>query len=418
MKNRRIDNTFKGTKENLSKDSISYRDIGFILESQKQYMTFFANLDRELDGDIDESFIIAEIASAYIEYRNNMNKGYEQFKEAKEDTTQEEKKDIFESIISRNLQILGNIMKKSGALEFWKRKHNRKYSEIDESLEVSKEQIESEFEEKRLSRKNIIELTSLSAFWTNKFIKYIDNIEEYYMYVLDTQGLTSSKDSHEEDRRLYVSLQKKHTVEKIFLEANSEEEAEGIIKEYKEEYKKVFEAEECKRVSLRDDYSELKIFELMKQQLYVAKNMAIKEILVDRISDIYSRNPIQKIKTWGIQDDEKDKTKTIVTIELPGYMLPISVHIPKMHIRELLEKNNISKIDLPQYKPEEDFLDKNGRYLGANVMVMATEQQEKAIRKAYKINKKNKTLGHIKRQIAGETQKIETQTITMNAEER
>lgn len=411
MRNRRIDNLIRRVQENLAKEEIKYEDIGFIIDSQKQYMNFFRNLDKEKDDEIDDKTIMVELAETYMAYRDNMNKGYEELKKAKENNESEKADTIFKNIMVGNLKILENIMEKSGAIEFLVGKHNKKYGKIDKSLETTVSEVKKEFEEGKLKRASRTELEALSAFWTNKFIKYIDNIEEYYMYIEDTRNLGKSKNIQEEDRRLYIATQKKRIIEKIFLEAKYQDKVEETIKDYSKEYSELFQKVGEKEIKLKDDYESLSIFELIKQQLYVAKDMAIKEIIVERINDIYSGNPLPEIKNWGVSEDSRDASKYIVTIELNGYMLPISLHTPKTQIREVLEKNKINAIKLPWYNPEENFKDDTGHHLGVNVMIRPSMEQQAAIRKAYKANKKGKAskeklyvLEHIKRQITGEFQ--------------
>lgn len=354
MKNKWIEKLLQEISQNIDKKPC-YRDIAFIVEDQKQYKAFEESLRVQTGEEISKEEILLEIGKAYIQFKDNSN--------------------------ATGAYLVAN--------------------ENELSIE-EREKIILEFARKNLKR-------------TNKFIKYIDVIEEAYMYAKDTEGQDLSYISTaEEDKILYQSYQKKRVIEKICQEAETEQEKEQLIVEYSASYTQLF----GEGTSLEDDYADMNLFERMKQSLYVSKNMAINRILIDRINEIYANNPIRTIKNWGIQEDPKYKSKYIVIIELPGYLLPVTIHMPKVSISKMLKENDISKISFPEYETQSDFTTQTGEYLGASIMVQATDVQAEAIRKAAKKNRQNKTLQHIRKQVFNEYQQRTNTELEITSEER
>lgn len=404
--------------DNLNKESIYYSDIAFMIENEKQYMEFFRSLDSDSDEDINEDSIFVKIGQTYNEYKNNLNETYTTL-ESNRELTEEERQGTVKKTISKNLILLGKIMQQSNAMNFLIRKHNRKFGKVDESLEVKREDVEKSFNPERIRNYTEPELYSLSIFWTNKFIKYINSMEEYYMYIKDTKGINASDlHSDQQDMLLYISYQKKKFIEKLYHEGTSEEERVQRCKDFEEEYQEICEKHGCKRTSLAVDYKDLHYFEIIKSQLYVAKNMVIRMLLIDRINDRFSTKPIKAIKNWGISEDDRDKSKYVVTIELPGYMLPISVHVPKDYVKEMLRANDINQIDLPHYSVKEDFTDENGKFLSTTIAVKPDPEKGKKIKMASKKKRQNRILTHIRNQIEDKAQTTKNDTININIEDR
>ena len=414
MKNKWIEKLLQEISQNIDKKPC-YRDIAFIVEDQKQYKAFEESLRVQTGEEISKEEILLEIGKAYIEFKDNSNATGAYLVANENELSIEEREKIILEFARKNLKILGNIMTRSKAIEFQTKKYNKKYMKVDSALEVKAEDVINQFSEEKLKRKSPSELFTMLAFWTNKFIKYIDVIEEAYMYAKDTEEQDLSYISTaEEDKILYQSYQKKRVIEKICQEAETEQEKEQLIVEYSASYTQLF----GEGTSLEDDYADMNLFERMKQSLYVSKNMTINRILIDRINEIYANNPIRTIKNWGIQEDPKYKSKYIVIIELPGYLLPVTIHMPKVSISKMLKENDISKISFPEYKTQSDFTTQTGEYLGASIMVQATDVQAEAIRKAAKKNRQNKTLQHIRKQVFNEYQQRTNTELEITSEER
>ncbi len=412
----RIENELEvkiGFGKNEANQNISYKDIAFMAENQKQFMEFFKSLDASTKYDITEENILFEIEDAYQRYKENSSNAYYKVMSI-ENISDEEKKEYMKKMFVENLSVLGNIMKKSSCLEFLTRKHNKKYLKISQSLEANIGDIEKEFDPNFLSRKTLAELETLTAFWTNKFIKFIDNMEEYYMYIKDTEK-RQSMTLPEEDKMLFVSLQKKRIIEKIYLESDTEDELNNNMRNFKKRYKDIFKNLQCDRTNLVEDFYALATFEKMKYSLYDAKDTAIRNLIVNRMNEVYRGNPLQTIKNWGIKQDEKGKKEYIITIELPYYLLPISLHFPKTCITEILSSANMKDVDLPEYDIDSDFKDENGKMYGVNVVFMPNLNQQEAIKKELKKYKKQKDsknvnrakiLSHIYCQLSGKSQMV------------
>lgn len=416
MRSEHLERYFERFKNNLNKQSISYNDIAFMTENEKQYMEFFKKLSANSEIDINEDDVFKAVTETYIEYRTEFNQAYDKLEG--QDLTIEEAHKIVTETIQNTLILLGKWMQDSNATEFLVKKHNRKYGSIDESLNVKAEDIEKSFEADKVKRYKITELYTTSIFWTNKFIKYINSLEEYSMYIKDTQGVMRSDiDLQDEDKMLYISYQKKKLIEKIYHECTSQEEREAMCKYFEQRYEEICEKNGCKRVSLEDDFNHLKGFEVIKEQLYVAKNSVVKSLLINLINDVLSRKVLKDVKNWGIEEDTKDKSKYILNIELPGYMLPVSVHVPKYHVREILKASEIESLDLPIFSIKEDFTDETGKFYGATIMYKPGEEQKKDIKNASKRKRNNKILMHIRNQTYDRPQVSNSQKLTINANE-
>jgi len=418
MNKEHISRALRNMRTNLKKEKIYYSDIGYMLENEKQYMEFFKSLDEDSDEEINEDSIFVKIGLTYNEYKDNLNRTYD-ILESGNELSEDERQKIVKQTIAKNLVLLGRIMQESNAINFLIKKHNRKFGRIDESLIVEKQDVEKSFKPEKIKNYKDPELYALSVFWTNKFIKYIDAMEEYYMYIKDTKGVSSSELSLEQkDRLLYMSHQKKKFIERLFHDGIDEQERQEMCKAFKQEYEKTCQQHNFKRTSLKEDYEDLHYFEIIKGQLYVAKNMVTRMLLIDRINDGFSTKAIKDIRTWGMAEDSTDKSKYIVTIELPGYMLPISVHVPKDYVRDMLKSNEIDELELPLYSLEKDFTDENGNFLSATIAVKPELEQRQKIKTASKRKRQNKVLKHIRNQIEDKAQTTTKDTISINVEDR
>ena len=150
MRIEHLERYFERFKNNLNKQSISYNDIAFMTENEKQYMEFFKKLSANSEIDINEDDVFKAVTETYIEYRTEFNQAYDKLEG--QDLTIEEAHKIVTETIQNTLILLGKWMQDSNATEFLVKKHNRKYGSIDESLNVKAEDIEKNFEADKVKR--------------------------------------------------------------------------------------------------------------------------------------------------------------------------------------------------------------------------------------------------------------------------
>lgn len=266
--------------------------------------------------------------------------------------------------------------------------------EVKGSKQKSEISIEDTFTEEYLEGLDLYTIMTLNAFWQNRMAKDSKRIHTAF-YVIDKLHLLENETALDdvdaildEDikeliaRKLFVNRLttfkvRNYTDETSKFDSSLEERIEGYSREYNKKYNS----------NLEQEIANTEYEQANNENIYLIKEQSISNLI--RILEEKANIP-----NWGIVPERSDDINVLVSIDLPGYNMPISLHIPKDILVSSLNSLNTEKVAseyayvIPVYDGHSDF-ERDNKYIPTNLLMPLSDTQKKTIVKL--ANKTEKT---------------------------
>ena len=258
------------------------------------------------------------------------------------------------------------------------------------------------------SKMSMQELLALNGFWTNRFIKEVERINES-IYILGRtkkiEEFTTSENEIPDEQSIRECLAEYRLVVPYFTRYKLKRKDDLKEAELLEDKRfvrfslgasDVFSKSDVKTYGesiLNDLIARILKLNNYAQLLYDQKDMIMENMLVYIASSNEYANA-----GYVIQGEETTKSKDLIAIDLKGYNAPIMLHYHKDKLRDII-KRLTENTDLSLYRGSKDFVEED-IYQGKRVIPtkilfpLNKEQRMKVIARAG-INSKNRYINHI-----------------------
>lgn len=285
---------------------------------------------------------------------------------------------------------IGNIIDEYGIIDVFVARSNNAFSKAgapffhcDRSMAIE------EFDTRKNMRCDFSIIAMKLIFYINKIVKFVDALEYGAMLNNDIHKAKTGNDK----RIKFFSKLKTDYLKKVIeaIQTMPEDEWKNFSMK-SEEYNKIFE-DVFENLNFEEDLANVYRYERCKENIYGNKGQMITNSLAGLISADKERLN-REIRNWGIGKDKNGDF--LMGMNLYGYPMPITVHVPKSSIENLLKclKNDPiygreRYIMVPKYN---SLLDSNGSVFSTNVLFKAKEYQREKIKSVAENNPNNNCL--------------------------
>ena len=309
-------------------------------------------------------------------------------------------------LVSCNAELyscVGKTLYDFGILESLLNRSNNNFSKLDANfLRTNLEQVLEEFNERKNEKTTNPVITMKIAFYINKIVKYMDDME--YGDMLESDTLKAKK--HNDNRIKFVSKLKTDYLKKIFeANANFNDGDSTVLFTSQEEYEKIF-GDDFENLNLEEDLKKIENHEFRKKIFYIHKGGFINQSFLALMGGDPKKQQDRDIKSWGICDDGKGGY--VYGMNLYSYPMPLTVHIQKANLTRAIEicKKNMGCLGIagrvyttvPKYKTLKT---SDRKIFTTNVLFQTTEVQRSRIKHAYESNPDDECLRFFYDQISG-----------------
>lgn len=285
---------------------------------------------------------------------------------------------------------IGNIIDEYGIIDVFVVRSNNAFSKAGAPFfNCNRNMAIEEFDTKKNIRYDFSIIAMKLVFYINKIVKYVDALEYGAMLNNDFHKAKTGNNK----RIKFFSKLKTDYLKKVIeaIQTMSEEEWKKFsIKS--EEYNKIFE-DIFENLNFEEDLANVYRYERCKENIYGNKSQMITNSLAALISA--NKGSLNKdVRNWGIGKDKNGDF--LMGMNLYGYPMPITVHVPKCSIENLLKtfKNDPiygreRYIMVPKYN---SVLDSNGSIFSTNVLFKSKEYQREKIKSVAENNPNNNCL--------------------------
>ena len=298
---------------------------------------------------------------------------------------------------------IGKTLYDFGILESLLNRSNNNFSKLDaDFLRTNLAQLLEEFNERKNDKTTNAVITMKIAFYLNKIVKYMDDMEYGDML----EGDTLKSKTQNDNRIKFVSKLKTDYLKKVFeANMNLNEDDSTVLFASQEEYEHLF-GDDFENLNLEEDLKKIEKHEFRKKIFYIHKGGFINQSFLTLMGSDPKKHLDRDIKSWGICDDGKGRY--VYGMNLYSYPMPLTVHIQKANLIRALElcKRNMggfgisSKVytTVPKYKTLKT---PDGKVCTTNVLFQTTEVQRSRIKHAYESNPDNECFKFFYDQISG-----------------
>lgn len=306
----------------------------------------------------------------------------------------------------------GEFLIKYNKLNKYVEMQNNDYEKMQMTgMEYTEEDAQKIFTDEYIDKLEPLQLAILNAFWQNRFTKEAIDFGEN-LFIFDTLNLWENYENAElDEEKIKNVLQKENICDRVFnkikddIKETIHEETfsyglinlKNIPQQFKKEYKEYFDEKirESKN-SLEEDIVSGQNKRNVESAIYRAKASMIQELLLD-----IEHN--KNITNWGYIPETQDgknsiqrnKRHILISIDYPGFNMPLRLHTEKDIIEEFFKIRKNSAI-IPIYEGSQDFKYK-GEKLSTKLFMPLTETGESEIIKQNKnINAVDARYGYIK----------------------
>ena len=306
----------------------------------------------------------------------------------------------------------GEFLIKYNKLNKYVEMQNNDYEKMQMTgMEYTEEDAQKIFTDEYIDKLEPLQLAILNAFWQNRFTKEAMNFGEN-LFIFDTLNLWKNYENIQlDEEKIKNVLQKGSICDRVFykikdnIQETIQEETfsyglinlKNIPKQFQKEYKEYFDDKIPESKNLLDEdvvYGQNK--RNIEGVIYKTKTSMIQELLLD-----IEHN--KNITNWGYiletQDGknsiQRNKRHILISIDYPGFNMPLRLHTEKDIIEEFFKIRKNSAI-IPIYEGNQDFKYK-GEKLSTKLFMPLTETGESEIIKQNKnINAVDARYGYIK----------------------
>lgn len=323
-------------------------------------------------------------------------------------------------LVSCNAELYSNIgktLKDFGILESLLNRSNNNFLKLNASfLRINLEQALDEFDISKNEKTTNSVITMKIAFYINKIVKYMDDMEYGDMLESDTLKAKTQNDS----RIKFLSKFKTDYLKKVYeANLNLNDDDSTVLFASQEEYENLF-GEEFANLNFEEDLKMIQEHEFRKRIFYIHKGGFINQSFLTLMGSDPSKQLDRDIKSWGICDDGKGGY--VYGMNLYGYPMPLTGHMQKANLtraigvcKKAIGPLGISKkvyTGVPKYKtlytPEQ-------KVFTTNILFQTTEVQRSRIKHAYESNPDNECFKFFYDQITGRGfDKTDVETYSFN----
>ena len=263
--------------------------------------------------------------------------------------------------------------------------------------------LEESFSREHLETKSMEELIAINAFWQNRMAKdckifflamfMVDHLKLYEKEV-DERNCESISDEQIEEfmiRKRFVNRLATARLRNMDFLSHEEDEIERKEKQYAGKYNKKYDSD------LQNEVEIDCVEHIIKENMYLMKHRSICYLL-----EMLKQS--SEIPNWGIVPEETTETNALIAIDLPGYNMPIALHIPKDILITGLGCFKTTKVlkqedyILPIYEGNSD-MKQGEKYFPTNILMPLTESQkailQKKARETSETDKNKKMIEHM-----------------------
>lgn len=353
----------------------------------------------------------AQLDDINLAFIKMFDKHFSKFEELEQlikyDQTSREKQRKNESkLVACNAELyscIGKTLYDFGILESLLNRSNNNFLKLDANfLRTNLDQLLEEFNERKNDKTTNSVITMKIAFYINKIVKYMDDMEYGDMLESDTLKAKTQNDN----RIKFVSKFKTDYLKKVFeANMNLNDDETTILFASQEEYEKLF-GDDFENLNLEEDLKKIEKHEFRKKLFYIHKGGFINQSFLTLMGSDPKKHLDRDIKSWGICDDGKGRY--VYGMNLYSYPMPLTVHIQKENLTRALGvcKKCIGGFGIarkvytavPKYKTLKT---PDKKIFTTNVLFQTTEVQRSRIKHAYESNPDNECFKFFYDQISG-----------------
>lgn len=297
---------------------------------------------------------------------------------------------------------IGKTLNDFGILESLINRSNNNFSRLDAGfLRTNLEQALEEFNTKKNEKTTNSVIAMKIAFYLNKIVKYMDDMEYGELLESDIFKAKSKRNS----RVKFLSKLKTDYLKKVHEANLNLNEGSTVLFAGQEEYEKLF-GDEFEDLNFEEDLKKVEAYEFRKKIFYIHKGGFINQSFLTLMGSDPKKQLDRDIKSWGICEDGKGGF--VFGMNLYSYPMPLTGHIQKANLIRALDvcKKSMGSFGfvgkvhttVPKYKtlqtPER-------RVFTTNVLFQTTEVQRSRIKHAYENNPDNECFKFFYDQITG-----------------
>lgn len=276
----------------------------------------------------------------------------------------------------------GEFLIKYNKLNKYVEMQNNDYEKMQMTgMEYTEEDAQKIFTDEYIDKLEPLQLAILNAFWQNRFTKEAMNFGEN-LFIFDTLNLWKNYENIQlDEEKIKNVLQKGSICDRVFYKIK-----DNIQETIQEETKNLLDEDVVYGQNKRN----------IEGVIYKTKASMIQELLLD-----IEHN--KNITNWGYIPETQDgknsiqrnKRHILISIDYPGFNMPLRLHTEKDIIEEFFKIRKNSAI-IPIYEGNQDFKYK-GEKLSTKLFMPLTETGESEIIKQNKnINAVDARYGYIK----------------------
>lgn len=388
----RVANSFYDMQTSLSITSTQSLKIGFLFDNENQYNLYRNMIHPNYSDNNNLDFL--QVTSHLLSISSQLKENYikmadfqEKYHLGKLNLRPSIAEKEYNKLLNTVLVNLCTSLSKTGFIDTLLSKHNKKCAQYHVNvLKLTPEQIEHELDKNK--RCNTTDSYVKLAFCSNKFIKFINSIEEASIYHLSTSNMNHSNLTETEiNKLLYIARKKKSFLTSIYLNSYNAKQESLYLNLYKDKYSELLKDTFINSNDLEQEYRFLRLFESTKNDVYTIKDQLSNTLITDCLIDHKTHKAAPYIKNWGIIEDFKDKSKCIFGIHLPRNLFPCAFHLPKYSLYETMRFLKVNAIDIPKYDISEHFITFTGELFPINIIASPSEEQVNALKNICKYSK-------------------------------
>lgn len=297
---------------------------------------------------------------------------------------------------------IGRLMDDYGIIDILLERSNKTFTNMGyQFLKTDKRTAMLEFDTRKNYITSYFALSMKMMFQINKIAKFIDSIEYGKMLYNDRMN---SKESSEKRIKILSNLKTEYLRKVIEAKNCMTEEEQQNFDIVEKEYYRIFGAY-FNNLNYKEDLEKISEFESRKKMMYKHKENILAPMIGMTLNNVTDQFIDRDIKATGMSID--DNGKVVMGMNLYSYPMPITVHVPRSSIENMIEAEKYRKTVIgggtyiaEGVKKYKVLHDKKGKVFPTNILYKPNETQRALIVKAYKENPDDDVIKFFYTQIA------------------
>lgn len=379
----------------------AYFDISNRMDSNEETYDLMTRKYNKIEEKLDE------LCEKFDAIRTNIEEDRENFSDLVENVL------LTNKIFNKELQALamrvadhyneiGRLMDDYGIIDILLERSNKTFNNMGyQFLKTDKRTAMLEFDARKNYRTSYYALSMKMMFQINKIAKMIDSIEYGKMLYNDK---LNSKESSEKRIKIFSNLKTEYLRKIIEAKNCMTEDEQQNFDIAEKEYYRIF-GNHFNNLNYQEDLKKVSEFESRKRIIYQNKEHLLAPMMGMTMSGVTDQLIDRDIKETGMSLDENGKI--VMGMNLYGYPMPITVHVPRSSIESMIEAEKyrqkvvMGSVYIPEGVRKYTVLhDKKGKVFPTNILYKPNENQRALITKAYKENPNDDMIKFFYSQIA------------------